>query len=189
MVSLCLEDYRRILEKNEKQIKGSVNVNCLLSLLRAKELLTDDEFRMLQEAMPPYYTETYRNGQLFQILLRKGGGNALNLLIEALQEEREHLGHKTSAVTLSEELSTKRGPPPPVAPRPKTRANQSQGPQPFSTPQFVRKQPLLPPSQKGRSFNVTAEGKRREEKAPPVLLFRVVHVDASCMHYIHNRRE
>lgn len=173
MASLGVEDYRRILEKNEKTIKGSINLNCLLPKLRTKGLLTDDEYQLLLEIVTSHPYETHNSSQrLFQILLTKGGGNALNLFIEALQEEDEHLGHKTLAIALLGEVSsvkpkhaTKR-PPPAVPARTKTltRTNQNQDPQPFSTPQPVRKQPLLPPSQRSRAVTMS-DTKVAEEKA------------------------
>ena len=142
MVSLRDEEYRRVLQNNEKNITNSTNLSCLLPVLRAKGLLTENEFRLLQE-MPEY--EVRRRSQLVQTLQSKGGGNALNLFIEALQEETEHLGHKNLAITLLGEISSikhAKKPAPPAPPR-KARASFSQSPQPFSTPQPVRRHMTL----------------------------------------------
>ena len=147
MVSLCDEEYRRVLQNNEKNITNSTNLSCLLPILRTKGLLTEDESRLLQE-MPGY--EVRRRSQLVQTLQSKGGGNALNLFIEALQEETEHLGHKNLAITLLGEIASikhAKKPAPPAPPR-KARASFSQAPQPFSTPQPVRRHTTMqmPPS-------------------------------------------
>ena len=157
MGSLCVEDYLRILQNNERKIKSSINLPYLLPILRAKRLLTEDEFRLLQEI--PY--ETQKNSQLVQYLANKGGGNALHLFINALQEEDEHMGHKTLAVTLLTEISAINKSPPPVAKKPgpptlprKAKVSLTQPPQQFSTPQPVRKQPMLPPKKK-KSRSVT----------------------------------
>ena len=158
MGSLCVEDYQRLLHNNERKIKNSINLTCLLPILRTKRLLTDDEFRLLQEI----HYETQKNSQLVQFLQNKGGGSALHLFIEALQEEDEHMGHKTLAVTLLSEISTIKSRPPAVAkkpapptpPRLKPRCSLTLPPQQFSTPQPVRRQPLLPPNRK-KSQSVT----------------------------------
>ena len=155
MVSLCDEEYRRVLQNNEKNITNSTNLSCLLPILRKKGLLTEDEFQLLQE-MPAY--EVRRRSQLVQTLQSKGGGNALNLFIEALQEETEHLGHKNLAITLLGEIASikhAKKPAPPTLPR-KARASFSQAPQPFSTPPPVRRHTTLqmPPS-KDRPQSVT----------------------------------
>ena len=157
MATLCVEDYQRILLNNDKQIKNSVNLTCLLPILRTKGLLTDDEFRLLQEMQ----YDTRKNVQLVRILQSKGGGNALQLFIEALQEEGEHMGHKHLAVTLLGEISAikprppavAKKPPPPTLPR-KTKGTHTQ-PQPFSSPQAVKKQPLLPHPVRKKSQSVT----------------------------------
>ena len=155
--SLCVEDYQRILQNNERKIKNSINLGYLLPILRTKGLLTEDEFRLLQEI--PY--ETHKNSQLIQFLQSKGGGNALHLFITALQEEDEHIGHKTLAVTLLGEISAIKSRPPAVAkkPAPPTPPRKPKGsltlpPQPFSTPQPARRQPLLPPPQRNKSRSV-----------------------------------
>ena len=146
---MCVEDYLRILQNNERTIKNSVNLSYLLPKLWAKGLLTEDQYRLLQEM--PY--ETQKNSQLVQFLQTKGGGDAMHLFIQALQEESEHLGHKTLAVTLLQEISaikSSRPLPPPVAkkPAPPTPLRKSKVSNtitaPFSTPQPVRKQPLFP---------------------------------------------
>ena len=151
MGSLCVEDYQRILQNNERTIKNSINLAYLLPILRTKRLLTADEFRLLQEI--PY--EGQKNSQLVQFLQSKGGGNALDLFIKALQEEDEHIGHKTLAVTLLTEISATNRSPPPVSKKPgpptlprKAKASLTQSPQLVSTPQPVRKQPLYPPKKK-----------------------------------------
>lgn len=135
--NLSDEDYRQILQNNEKYITNSTNLSCLLPILRAKGLLTDGEFQLLQE-MPPY--KVRNRSQLVQILLGKGGGNALNLFIQALHEEKEHLGHKNLARALVGEVSnlkpksTKKAPAPPTTSPRTTRVSQTLPlDQPFST--------------------------------------------------------
>ena len=160
MATLCDEDYRRILQNNEKKITNLTNLNCLLPLLRQKGLLTDNEFRLLKE-MPPY--EVRSGSKLVDILLGKGGGDALNLFIQALEEEDEHLGHKNLAIMLRLESETSniktrpaKKPPPPIPYRKsKVKHNQADVPaQPFTTPQPIRKRPLLPPERSRRSQSV-----------------------------------
>lgn len=154
MVSLCVEDYRRILHNNETKITNSTNLKCLLPILQTKGLLTDAEFQLLHD-MPSY--EAHRSSQLVSILLKKGGGNALNLFVEALQEEYEHLGHKTLAVSLLGELTsiktkTAKKPAPPVPLQKPSKVSHTHASQTFSTPQPVRKQLR---THKSRSLSVT----------------------------------
>ena len=137
MVSLRNEEYRRVLQNNEKNITNSTNLSCLLPILRKKGLLTEDEFRLLQE-MPGY--EVRRRSQLVQILQSKGGGNALNLFIEALQEETEHLGHKHLAITLLGEITSIKHAKKPAPPAPPRKARTSgQAPKPFIPHSPVRR--------------------------------------------------
>ena len=149
------EDYRRILQNNEKNITRLTNLECLLPVLRTKWLLTENELRLLRE-MPQY--EIHRTSKLVQILLTKGGRNAVDLFIEALQDEKEHIGHNELAKVLLQEVSIINRPkpakkPPPTLPR-KAKLSQTQAPHQFSTPQPIRKQPLLPPT-KNRSASIT----------------------------------
>ena len=155
MVSLCNEEYRRVLQNNETNITSSTNLTCLLPILRAKGLLTGDEFRLLQE-MPGY--EVRRRSQLVQTLQSKGGGNAMNLFIEALQEETEHLGHKNLAITLLGEIASIKHAkkPAPPAPHRKARASLSHALKPLSThPPVRRHQTLQIPPSKDRAQSTT----------------------------------
>ena len=101
-----------VLRSNEGKIANLINLTCLLPLLRTKGLLTDKEFKLLQEMSP----ENRINGgtRLVQILLSKKGGNVLDLFIEALREEghSEHVGHKSLAFELLAELSKPKMMPP-----------------------------------------------------------------------------
>ena len=149
------EDYRRILQNNEKRITDLTNLECLLPILRIKGLLTENELRLLRE-LSQY--EIHRTSKLVQILLTKGGRNAVNLFIEALQDEEEHIGHNELARVLLQEIANITRPkpakkPPPTLPR-KAKLSQTQAPHQFSTPQPVRKQPLLPPTKK-KSASIT----------------------------------
>ena len=144
---LCVEDYVHVLHNNERKIKNSLNLSYLLPIIWSKGLLTEDEYRLLQEMQ----YETQKNSQFVQFLKNKGGGDAMNLFIQALQEEYQHMGHKNLAVTLLQEMSSIKSsrPAPPVAKKPpptpprKSKVSNTLA-APFSTPQPVRKQPLLP---------------------------------------------
>ena len=103
------EDYRRVLRNNEKKIIKLINPNYLLPVLRTNGLLTESEHQQLEEIS---VLQNEANTQLFQILLSKREGNALNLFIKALQEEGEHMGHKSLAVQLLTELSKLKTAPP-----------------------------------------------------------------------------
>ena len=114
MATVNDEDYRRVLRNNEKKITTLINPTQLLPVLRANRLLTESEHQQLEE-MPMPQNEVNRSSQLFKILLDKREGiTVLNSFIEALQEEGEHMGHKSLAVQLLAELSNlKPAPPPP----------------------------------------------------------------------------
>ena len=160
-MALCDESYQRVLRNNERKITDLTNLPCLLPILYAKGLLTEIERRTLQQ-MPEY--EINRSARLVQILLSKGG-NAFPLFIEALQEESEHMGHKNLAVTLLEDSKSGtmkartfgKKPPPAPPPRKGTRVSHTQAPQPHSTPQPVRKQPLVPPKTRSLSISGTSD--------------------------------
>ena len=111
------EEYQYVLRHNEKKIANLINPTCLLPMLRAKGLLTEDEFKLLQEISPE--NRINRGAQLVQILLSKKGGNVLDVFIEALREEKEHVGHKSLAFELLAELSKPKPPPPPSFSRPR----------------------------------------------------------------------
>ena len=107
------EDYRRVLRNNEKKITTLIDPNLLLPVLRANGLLTESEHQQLDE-MPMLQNEANRRAQLFKILLDKREGiSVLNSFIKALQEEGEHMGHKSLAVQLLAELSNLKPAPPP----------------------------------------------------------------------------
>lgn len=160
-MALCDESYQRVLRNNERKITDLTNLPCLLPILYAKGLLTEIERRTLQQ-MPEY--EVNRSARLVQFLLSKGG-KAFPLFIEALQEEDEHMGHKNLAVQLLENSKSStiktrtlsKKPPPPPPPRKDARVSHTQAPQPYSTPQPVRKQPLIPPKARSLSISEAAE--------------------------------
>jgi len=163
-MALCDESYQRLLRNNERKITDLTNLPCLLPILYTKGLLTEIERRTLQQ-MPEY--EINKSAQLVQILLSKGG-SAFPLFIEALQKESEHMGHKNLAVTLLEDSKSSttktrtlgKKPPPAPPPRKGTRASHTKAPQPYSTPQPVRKQPIAPP--KARSVSISEASDREK---------------------------
>ena len=106
------EDYRRVLCNNKKKIIKLINPNYLLPVLRTKGLLTESEHQQLEEISMLQNEANTGRAQLFQILLSKREGNALNSFIKALQEEGEHMGHKSLAVQLLIELSKLKTAPP-----------------------------------------------------------------------------
>ena len=109
--------YYDVLRNNKNKIANLVNLTCLLPLIRAKGLLTESESKLLEEMSPE--TQHNRGAQLVQILLdKKGGRNVLDVFIEALHEEKEHVGHKCLAFKLLAELS-KLPPPPSLSVRPR----------------------------------------------------------------------
>ena len=108
-----------VLRNNENKIANLINLTCLLPLLRAKGLLTESESKLLEEMSPEtQHNRINRGTQLVQILLgKKGGRKVLDVFIEALREEKEHVGHKSLAFELLAELS--KLPPPPSVFRPR----------------------------------------------------------------------
>ena len=108
--SVSDEDNRCVLQSNETNIINLINLTLLLPVLRTKAgLLTEDELRLLE--IPSHGIN--RRAQLVQILLSKPRGEkTLNIFIEALQEEKEHIGHKNLALQLLAELSESKMVPP-----------------------------------------------------------------------------
>jgi len=108
--SVSDEDNRCVLQSNETNIINLINLTLLLPVLRTKAgLLTEDELRLLE--IPSRGIN--RKAQLVQILLSKPRGEkVLSLFIEALQEEKEHMGHKNLAFQLLTELSKSKMVPP-----------------------------------------------------------------------------
>ena len=97
--NLSDEDYHYVLRNNEKKIANLINPTCLVPVLLTKGLLIENELKLLQGIAPDK-----RGAQLVQILLDKKGGNVLNLFIQALREEEEHIGHRNLAFKLLAEL-------------------------------------------------------------------------------------
>jgi len=110
MADLVTDDNRSVLQNNETHINNLINLTLLLPVLRTKAgLLTEDELRLLE--IPSHGIN--RRAQLVQILLSKPRGEkTLNIFIEALQEEKEHIGHKNLALQLLAELSESKMVPP-----------------------------------------------------------------------------
>ena len=108
-------EYKRVLRNNERKITELINPRYLLPVLRAHGLLTKSEHQQLEE-MPMQQNEANKKARLFKILLGKQDENALNLFINALQEEGEHTGHKRLSVELLAELPNLE-PAPPLPPR------------------------------------------------------------------------
>ena len=106
-----------VLRKNEKKIANLINLTCLLPVLRDKGLLTENEFQQISSVDSSENMKGTQSRQLVQIMLQKKEGNVLDIFIEALREDEEHVGHKSLAFELLAELSN---PPSPLRPRAST---------------------------------------------------------------------
>ena len=111
-LQLTDKEYRSLLQNFEREIAVQTNIPVLLPILHTKGLLIQEEFSTLQE-LPSYE----RGSHLVRILQKKGGEDAFNRLIAALEQENEHLGHKNLVRKLLEERDRILKRPPPVIPR------------------------------------------------------------------------
>ena len=128
-------ELREILQRMETDLKLTIQLDTLLPILCKKHLVTQAEHQRLSSDKD---SGAEKNGKLVRIIQGKGE-NAFDLFVEALREEKEHLGHASLAQKLSQERSgkvrdsesrdlnrpeplpratRKKGPPPPP-PRPK----------------------------------------------------------------------
>ena len=108
---------RKILQKRQNDIASSVQLQHLLPILRDKGLVTDPEFESL--SMTTAESSYDKNKRLVSIILQKGK-KAFDLFVKALQNEKDHIGHKSLADTL---VAARKELRPRVPPRPRTQRN------------------------------------------------------------------
>ena len=106
---------RKILQKHHNDIASSVQLQHLLPILRDKGLVTDPEFESLLTTTAESSYE--KNKKMVSIILQKGR-KAFDLFVKALQNEKDHIGHKSLADTLV--AARKELPRPRIPPRPHT---------------------------------------------------------------------
>ena len=142
-------ELREILQKMETDLKITIQLDTLLPILCKKHLVTQTEHQRLSNDKD---SDAEKNGKLVRIIQGKGE-NAFDLFIEALKEEKDHIGHGSLAQKLSRErgrktrdaseerpnckesrdlsrpeplprATRKKGPPPPPPPKPPTQSIQ-----------------------------------------------------------------
>ena len=91
---------RDVLQNLKSDITLTVQLPYLLPFLRQKRLVTETEFQQLSSDGKE--SDSEKNGKLIRIVIGKGE-EAFDLFIEALQEEKEHLGHNSLAKRLLHE--------------------------------------------------------------------------------------
>ena len=134
---------REILQNMQREIVITVDLTYLLPILRRKHLVTEIQFKQLSGDSRQWSPEE-RNENLIRIIMGKGV-NALDLFIEALKEEQEHLGHGSLAERLSHEQSrlksveSSKSRPPETQPRTRKLAASAPAvpPKPLAKPQLV----------------------------------------------------
>ena len=108
---------RKILQKHQNDIASSVQLQHLLPILRHKGLVTDPEFESL--SMTTAESSYEKNKKMVSIILQKGK-KAYDLFLKALQNEKDHIGHKSLAETL---VAARKELRPRVPPRPHAQRN------------------------------------------------------------------
>ena len=99
--ALSADQCQYVLQNSARDITNLSDISYLLPILCSKGLITERKFKSFEE-MPPY-----ERSQLFHNILLNSERkpSALQLFIEALQEEKYHVGHKLLASKLLEEVS------------------------------------------------------------------------------------
>ena len=97
-------ELREILQGLQSDMEITIQLTHLLPILSAKRLVTQSEFQELSNDGKE--TDLEKNRKLIRIIIGKGE-KAFDLFIEALQEEREHLGHDSLAKKLMEKRRSK----------------------------------------------------------------------------------
>lgn len=121
-MALSHADLRHILQGLQSEIEVTIQLTHLLPILRTKRLLTQSEFQQLSNDGKE--SDLEKNRKLIRIIIAKGE-NAFNLFIEALQGEREHLGHESLAKRLMDEKNQLKLETKPLAPKPLPRQTES----------------------------------------------------------------
>ena len=100
--TLSADQCQYVLENSARDITNLTDIRCLFPILYSKGLITDSKFKSLEEI--PAHDE---RSQLFYNILANSERkpSAFQLFIEALQEEKHHVGHKLLASKLLEEVS------------------------------------------------------------------------------------
>ena len=107
---------RDILQSLQSDITLTIQLTPLLPLLRRKHLVSQAEFQHFSSGDKE--SDMDKNAKLMRIIITKGE-DAFDLFVEALQEEKEHLGHGSLAKRLlSEQRRLKASETKPRAPEP-----------------------------------------------------------------------
>ena len=134
---------RGILQNMQTDIVLSVDLTYLLPILHKKRLVTETQFQRLSRDIRQSNPEE-QNEKLIRIVIGKGV-HAFDLFVEALKEEKEHLGHGSLAEALTKEQSrlkageSAKSRPPETLPRTKkpTTSAPSVPPKPITKPQLM----------------------------------------------------
>ena len=99
--TLSADQCQYVLENSARDITNLTDISYLFPMLYSKGLITESKFKSLEE-MP-----AHERSQLFYNILANSERkpSAFQLFIEALQEEKHHVGHKLLASKLLEEVS------------------------------------------------------------------------------------
>ena len=99
--ALSADQCQYVLQNSARDITNLTDTSHLLPILCSKGLITERKFKSFEE-MP-----AHERSQLFHNILMsiERKPSALQLFIEALQEEKYHVGHKLLASKLLEEVS------------------------------------------------------------------------------------
>lgn len=97
---LCFEmdtGVRHLLQTNQEEVMICVQVYYLLPELRKRKLITDLEFRQLSDDKK---TTEEKNKALLRAIETKGGEKSFDLFLQALEAEKQHMGHEHLAKVL-----------------------------------------------------------------------------------------
>ena len=112
---------RQVLQTSQEEAVICIQLGCLLPELRKRKLVTDSEFRQYSDEKR---TSDERNRALMRLIETKGGEKSFDLFVEALEAEKEHIGHehlarvlrKAKAALKSRLVTPRTGPLPPPKP-------------------------------------------------------------------------
>ena len=99
--ALSVDQCQYVLQNSARDIRNLTDISYLLPVLCSKGLITESKFKSFEE-MP-----AHERSQLFHNILANSERkpSTFQLFVEALQEEKHHVGHKKLASKLLEEVS------------------------------------------------------------------------------------
>ena len=110
-----------MLQTSQEEAVICIQLGYLLPHLRSRKLVTDLEFRQYSDERR---TSDERNRALMRLIETKGGEKSFDLFVEALEAEKQHIGHEHLAKMLrngkaslkSRLIIPRTAPPPPPKP-------------------------------------------------------------------------